>query len=478
MKKLFGLAFLLMMTVSVFGKEIPLNVTQTDWGFEISNLDAKGKRICAGNIFNEYGSDYFIILKTKRDEFSIEKFADYFIENQLNPENTIVYYGGSIQKMKNGMICKASIGSYSFSLKEFDSILVVPSERKFEKCVTFWDGTKLHIELLDETEKNSVFLGVYYEKKKQLEEEVKRVEIDSKMSKLRKHGDFNKNNSYIYTLTESGKVKIAAYIGSSVDNLVIPETIEELPVEEIGMGFWKYYEDEWPTSNDPESIAIIKTITCKTVTIPKTVIKIADCAFEKMGIEKIIIANGSILKSIGIRTFAENKIKEYNIPQSIVHIGNEAFYNNQIEELRIPRKELVIGNRAFDSNKIKKVNIFSGWAYKDDNERFNHNHPIITNSEFLEEVVFENGCKDIVGECFEGCTQLRKVTIPTSIKRIWARAFKNCSSLSEIVLNGKFKIDNKDYWNTYFDKESFYGCPLPIKTKSELLQAGLTPEAF
>ena len=503
MKKFLLAFFTAVIALPVFAKDIPLQVTETEWGFEISNIDAKGKIICKGFLDFEWRANVFIVLKNSEDTFSYESFANEIVDGSLknvysNLKNVI-----SLSRKKFSMANKDKNNKMYGPLVNYDSVLVLISKGKIEECSAYSDGKNMHINISavrkdtdskfakliktydderirKEAEKRTEEARIEAEKKAEEERLAAKQQAELKMSKLRKSksGDFSKNESYIYTLTQSGKIKIAAYIGSSVDNLVIPETIEGLPVEEIGMGFWKYYDGEWSTRNDAESIAIIKTITCKIVTIPKTVIKIADCAFERMGIEKMIIAKGSILKSIGMRTFAENEIKEYNIPQSIVRIGNEAFYNNQIEELRIPRKELVIGNRAFDSNKIKKVSIFSDWTYKDDNERSNYNHPFITNSGFLEEVVFEDGCEDIVCECFEGCSQLRKVTIPASMKRIWARAFKNCSSLSEIVLNGKFKIDNTGYWNTYFDRESFYGCPLPIKTKSELLQAGLTTESF
>ena len=71
MKKILGLAIMLMMTLVAFAKEIPLQITKTEWGLEISNLNAKGKRIC--RFADIKTRDCFIIFKNKTDDFNIEK---------------------------------------------------------------------------------------------------------------------------------------------------------------------------------------------------------------------------------------------------------------------------------------------------------------------------------------------------------------------------------------------------------------------
>ena len=75
MKK-FLLAFLFALTaLSVFAKDIPLEVTETEWGFEISNLDAKGKRICKGFLDFEEQYNIFVVFKTNKVDFD---FRFYF----------------------------------------------------------------------------------------------------------------------------------------------------------------------------------------------------------------------------------------------------------------------------------------------------------------------------------------------------------------------------------------------------------------
>lgn len=65
------------------------------------------------------------------------------------------------------------------------------------------------------------------------------------------------------------------------------------------------------------------------------------------------------------------------------------------------------------------------------------NHSIIT------EIVIENGIRELPQAVFDGCSSLKKITIPPSVKRIGCNTFSNCSCLEDIVFSeGLEEIDN------------------------------------
>lgn len=500
MKKLFGLAFLLMMTVSVFGKETPLNITQTEWGFEISNLDAKGKRICKGFLDFQKQENVFIVFKTNEDSFSAEKLANEIVYNNL--PNIVVYgtYGTSIEAFKDD---KSQMYG---PLIYYDSILVLSSAGKIEGCNAYSDGKNLHIKVSSvnknlETKLTQLINACIVEKarmdaEKKAEEE--KIAAEKQIEEIISHRQCNKNENYLYELTETGKIAIIAYIGDSVENLIIPEKIEGLPVQTIKVAEYSYKEKDingWDINKGycADSIVLRPSTKFKTVTIPKTVEYIDSRAFTNLEIEKVMFANGSILKVIGTRAFANNKIKEYNIPESIQLIGDEAFYNNEIEELKLPRKEIKIWKNAFSLNKIKKIIFYSGWdsfswngyykgggisiySNEKDDDRL-YDGPFMQDSDYLEEVFFEDGCKRITGYAFSGCKNLKKISLPSSMDVIFREAFANCTSLSEVTLRGKITLRNKEY--SAMSYGVFSGCSsLSVQTKSQLLQSGLRPCDF
>lgn len=67
---------------------------------------------------------------------------------------------------------------------------------------------------------------------------------------------------------------------------------------------------------------------------------------------------------------------------------------------------------------------------------------------FLQEVIIENGIKEIFQECFRDCVNLRSINIPSSVKSLRLSCFRGCASLESI------DISNIDY----LSDEVFYGC--------------------
>ncbi|WP_239255859.1 MucBP domain-containing protein [Listeria ilorinensis] len=99
-------------------------------------------------------------------------------------------------------------------------------------------------------------------------------------------------------------------------DVVIPDTIDGLPVTKIGSN--AFYD---------------KRLT--SVVIPDTVTTIEDAAFEI------------------------NSLTEVNLPPNLAYIGNFAFARNQLEQITIPSTVTTIMQYAFDKNKLNGVKMLS-----------------------------------------------------------------------------------------------------------------------
>lgn len=232
-----------------------------------------------------------------------------------------------------------------------------------------------------------------------------------------------KNDSFAYSLNKNGNITLEAYIGKPVEALVIPNEIDGLPVETIN------------------SMASFSTF--KSVLIPQNVTVIGEWAFNGSGIETLVFAKNS----------------------KCTKILEEAFSDNHLKELPLLPKGISVGSKAFARNEIKKATLQPTWVSN------------IVESDELEEVFFEDGCVLITNNSFENCKNLKKISLPSSVKEIARKAFYNCTSLSEIEFRGKsFKFEQRNHFIT--DDYAFYNCPLPLKTKSFLLQSGMSNAAF
>ena len=286
------------------------------------------------------------------------------------------------------------------------------------------------------------------------------------------------DTTYAYSLSNDGSVSIEAYLGNSLEKIVIPEKIDGINVSVI------------------KSMNSLSGAKFKTVIIPKSIKEIRDFAFENCGIEKLHFEEGSCLERIGKQAFTSNKIKYCDIPdnQYNIEIEDFAFSNNEIEDLHLP-KEVILYTGCFNNNKIRKLVVGKNWLFKtrgENNKRiedgilyFQERHDrggIIENSDYLEEIIFEEGGNSIAYYAFRENKNLKKITIPQSLETINDEAFYNCTSLSEIVLLQPkisfIQTSNGFMFRDIYGREAFKNCPLPVKTKAELLSLGIPKEAF
>ena len=437
------------MTLSLFAKEIPLPVTETEWGFEISNKDFSGKTICKGLLNCEETDNCYVVLKKSFLTFKIENLAYDIVYNKNLNTILITDYEHFINAEKDKK--KNKYGP----LSDYDSILIIFRKGKYKKCSAISDGKNLSLtfsEYINEsTELDTLITDIYLEKEKKeaeqkAEDEKRRIEAEKKqrqvmLEPLLKKGQWN-NDSFVYSLGKDGKITINAWLGNnSVEELIIPKEIEGLPVTKI------------------EDMHSIGSVSYRRVIIPNTVKTIEYAAFQGCVIKELIFEDNSNLEEI----------------------SSYAFADNEIQELNLPKKELYINHHAFSNNKMKTLNIFSKWKFG----YGSYDGTFVCCNE-LETVYFEDGCSIIYEGCFRNCKNLKEISIPSSLKRIYSYAFHECTSLSNIIFRqGDFKFDPYPYpkddrlvFNTNHSYSCFYNCPLPIKIQSDLMNAGLEKDAF
>jgi hypothetical protein len=205
-----------------------------------------------------------------------------------------------------------------------------------------------------------------------------------------------------YTLNSAGtEYAVTKYDRNAgvTDFVIIPSTYNDLPVTSIEKQAFQYYGNE------------------TSVTIPASVISIAEFAFDDCGSLKQINVdqNNSAYSSIDGVLFNKDqtiliycppaKEGDYEIPNSVTSIGNYAFYYcNQLTSVKIPDSVTIIGDGAFHS--------CSG----------------------LTSLTIGQNVTTIGNFAFQCCSGLTSLTIPDKVTSIGNRAFNTCSGLTSVTI--------------------------------------------
>ena len=112
----------------------------------------------------------------------------------------------------------------------------------------------------------------------------------------------------------------------------------------------------------------------------------------------------------------------------------------------------------------KSIIIRSSWAQSDGGYLGAPENYCFKNST-ISEVAFEEGCKIIGG--FGWCPNLKKVTLPSTARKLAGDGFCFCNSLSEIIIPESLEHIDFGVSNQQFD-----GTALPLKTQVRLKKLG------
>lgn len=139
----------------------------------------------------------------------------------------------------------------------------------------------------------------------------------------------------------------------------------------------------------------------------------------------VIVPDG--VTKIGVSAFAGNTtIKSISLPSTLVEIAEKAFEDSKIIEIEIPESVNSIGAFAFSCAMLRKVQFkgskiseISGFAF------------YCTDIGYLH---LPREVGSIGGRAFACCRSLRKVIMPISVRELEAFLFNECSAIREMVI--------------------------------------------
>lgn len=209
-----------------------------------------------------------------------------------------------------------------------------------------------------------------------------------------------KDPLFQYVKTDDGGIRIVGYPGGQ-ESLTIPDTIEGLPVTELG------------------DFAFAKDETMKHVDIPDTVTLIDTAAF--FGCYNLqSVGMSANVEIIGDSAFSCcSTLTDITLPETLHTIDDSAFWVcRDLEKLEIPSSVTYLGEAAFFYANLK-------------------------------EIVIPEGVTVIRDNTFEGLSELREITIPASVTSIGLRAFESCEKLEKVTLcEGLVSIGRQAFSNT------------------------------
>ena len=196
----------------------------------------------------------------------------------------------------------------------------------------------------------------------------------------------------------NGSITITKYIGLD-KNVVIPKTVNNLPVTHIGANAFHMNRD------------------IMSVFLPDTVTGIGISAFGNCESLTSVVLPGS-LEEIGGCAFENcQKLSDITLPENLKKIGGQAFLNCKALKQVIISKDCVIGMEAFRD---------SG----------------------LENITFETGVTHIPDTCFAG-TNIQTLILPETVQTIGWQAFADCKSLKNVSLNeGLITVGDLAFYST------------------------------
>lgn len=218
-------------------------------------------------------------------------------------------------------------------------------------------------------------------------------------------------------------------------NIVLPDTVKVIGTKYNGpKPFARFY---WPDS---------------ILTIPSSVEKINEYAFDGATLKKVVLSEG--IKEVSTNAFACAGIKEISLPKSLKTICFGAFGGSDITKINLEDTSVEgIEENAFINTKLKYICIpetvkslgaenFSACKML---KKVDYKTPVSVPSrmfsgcEKLEEISFNSNVKEIFDFAFYGCKKLKLIILPANLRIINGDAFSN-SGLSALRIPRRVEI--------------------------------------
>lgn len=232
----------------------------------------------------------------------------------------------------------------------------------------------------------------------------------------------------------------------------------------------------------------------KSVTLPDSLFYVSEDAFNNCSnLETVNFGKGIL--SIGESAFEGCvKLREANLPESVIEIGTNAFKNCLLlETLTLGDNIKSIGEEAFAGcglldYKLDIVNEYVGYYYPCGSNDYSILIKVDYNDEDIEpttEFSVHEGCQFVLGDAFTEVLDLKKLTLPNSIKYFGVADFLDFEDLKyyEAVTNGYTacylgnEVNKRLVLVSVSEDESFID-PLPETFKIDDATVAILPYAF
>ena len=267
-------------------------------------------------------------------------------------------------------------------------------------------------------------------------------------------GSITRAEDFGYIRNQNNDGVIVTYWTSSATNIIIPDTLDGLPVT----GFIN-------------NLFTGRNITG--VSLPDTIRQIPNAAFR--GCTSLTMVKlSATLEAISNEAFYGcTRLGTIEIPASVTSIGNDAFGNcSGLTRVVIPESVRTIGNSAFsDCDKLTNVVIpatttIGNYAFWD--------------CDGLTSVVMTASVTTIGEGAFYSCGNLAKVTLPNSLTTLGRAAFSNCWNLIELNVPASLTtFDNRSLYRYGDIGYIFTRChKLPLAVRAQLVAQGYNGTGF
>lgn len=152
-----------------------------------------------------------------------------------------------------------------------------------------------------------------------------------------------------------------------------------------------------------------------------------DCYSGCINLTKVDIPEGVV--SIGDKCFAIEKLEEISIPSSLVKIGKTPFYTYYY--YRYPNLKTITVDE-----KNPAYTALNGVLYTKDMKQM-----IKCPNKYEGELVVPEGVTDILDLAIHGCTDLRRIQFPTTLKKLGDYNLSYCSQLKEVVCPAEQQVE-------------------------------------
>lgn len=259
-------------------------------------------------------------------------------------------------------------------------------------------------------------------------------------------------SDFIYSIS-NGEVTITGYKGIDTE-VVIPDTIEGVPVTSIGNRAFQYCRN------------------LTSITIPNSVTSIGSSHYGSDG-----------------AFYGCTSLTSITIPDSVTYIGPETFLcctsltNITVDTNNTNYSSLdgVLFNKDLSILIQYPVGLTGKYSYTIPDGVTDIDHGAFLGCKDLTNIIIPNSVTDIYSFAFQECTNLTSITIPNEVRIIGADTFKGCTSLTDINLSNITYICGGAFWDctslvnvnipesvTRMDDQVFWNCTSLVNINVDL----------